>query len=39
MKLKNYKVLDGYLVVNDTIYFYLGSLRGIRLDDNYLKLR
>lgn len=38
MKLKNYKVLDGYLVINDTIYFYLGSLRGIRLDDNYLKL-
>ena len=38
MKLKNYKVLDGYLVVNDTLYFYLGSLRGIRLDDNYLKL-
>lgn len=39
MKLKNYKVLEeGYLVVNDTFYFYLGSLRGIRLDDNYLKL-
>lgn len=38
MKLINYKVLDGYLVINDTVYFCLGSLRGIRLDDNYLKL-
>ena len=38
MKLKSYKLLDGYLVVNDTFYYDLGSLRGIRLDDNYLKL-
>ena len=38
MKFKSYKLLDGYLVVNDTFYYDLGSLRGIRLDDNYLKL-
>ncbi len=38
MKLISYKILDDYLVVNDTFYYELGSLRGIRLDDNYLKL-
>ena len=38
MKLISYKILDDYLVVNDTFYYELGSLRGIRLDDNYLKV-
>ena len=38
MKLINYKVLDDYLVINDNFYYDLGSLRGIRLDENYLKL-
>lgn len=38
MKLISYKILYDYLVVNDTFYYELGSLRGIRLDDNYLKL-
>lgn len=38
MKLISYKVLDSYIVINDNFYFDLGSLGGIRLDDNYLKL-
>ena len=38
MKLISYKILDDYLVVNDTFCYELGSLRGIRLDDNYLKV-
>ena len=29
MKFKSYKLLDGYLVVNDTFYYDLGSLWGI----------
>jgi hypothetical protein len=38
MKLESYKVLDDYLVVNNSFYYELSSLKGIRLDDNYLKL-
>lgn len=38
MKLESYKVLDSYLVINDSFYYDLCSLRGIRLDENYLKL-
>lgn len=38
MKLISYKVLDDYIVINDTFCYGLASLRGIRLDDNYLKL-
>ena len=38
MKLINYKVLDDYLVINDTLYYELSSLSRIRLDENYLKL-
>ena len=38
MILKSYKILDDYLVVNDTFYYELGTLERIRLDDNYLKL-
>lgn len=38
MKLINYKVLDDYLVINDTLCYELSSLSRIRLDENYLKL-
>lgn len=38
MKLINYKVLDDYLVINDTFCYELSSLSRIRLDENYLKL-
>lgn len=38
MKLISYKVLDDYIVINDTFCYGLASLRGIRLDDDYLKL-
>lgn len=38
MKLINYKVLDDYIVINDTFCYKLSSLSRIRLDENYLKL-
>lgn len=38
MKLINYKVLDDYIVINDTFCYELSSLSRIRLDENYLKL-
>ena len=38
MKLISYKVVDSYIVINDNFYYDLASLRGIRLDENYLKL-
>lgn len=38
MKLINYKVLDDYLVINDTLCYELSSLSRIRSDENYLKL-
>lgn len=38
MKLISYKILDDYLVINDTFCYELSSLSRIRLDDNYLKL-
>lgn len=38
MKLINYKVLDDYIVINDTFFYELSSLSRIRLDENYLKL-
>lgn len=38
MKLISYKVVDDYLVINDTFCYELSSLSRIRLDENYLKL-
>lgn len=38
MKLISYKVLDDYLVINETLCYELSSLSRIRLDENYLKL-
>ena len=38
MDLKSCRVVDNYVVINNSMYYDLGSLKQIRLDDEYLKL-